>query len=362
MSQIDRTGAPPLIGTGERAPSMMDVAKMAGVSHQTVSRVLNGHPSVRPATRQRVHTAIDALGYRRNAVARALVRRRTDTIGVIATGSSLHGPLSTLVGIEEAAREHDYFVTVATLRDYGVESLNRVLEHFLGHGVDGIVVIVPHDTVAHVIDHFRAPVPIVMITSREEGRGRPSSPWLSRAHVDQYGGARAVTAHLLDLGHRDVLHVSGPQDWFDARIRVRGWRDEMQERGLDSTRLAVGDWHASSGYAIGLDTADRIRAGHGPTAVFAANDEMALGMLRAFWERGVGVPSEVSVAGFDDVAGAGYFTPPLTTVRQPFDDLGRACLQRLLDMIRPADAEPRDTGTVRIQPSLSIRASTAPPR
>jgi len=362
MSQIDQAGATPLLGAGERAPSMMDVAKVAGVSHQTVSRVLNGHPSVRPATRQRVHAAIDALGYRRNAVARALVRKRTDTIGVVATGSSLHGPLSTLVSIEEAAREHEYFVSVATLRDYGVESMNRVLEHFLAHGVDGIVVIVPHDTVAHVIDHFRAPVPIVMITSREEGRGRPSSASLSRVHVDQYRGARAVTAHLLDLGHRDVLHVAGPQDWFDARIRVQGWRDEMQERGLDSTRLTSGDWRASSGYAIGLETADQLRAGHGPTAVFAANDEMALGMLRAFWERGVEVPGEVSVAGFDDVVGAGYFTPPLTTVRQPFDDLGRACLRRLLDMIDATDAGSPDLETVRIQPSLAIRASTAAPR
>ena len=227
-----------------RPPAMSDVARLAGVSHQTVSRVLNDHPSVRPETRDRVLDAIATLGYRRNSAARALVTMRSGTIGVVTTGSALYGPTSTLIAVEEAAREQGYFVSVATIRRYDADTMHRVLEHFMDQGVEGIVVIAPQTDVAAAVDSFRAPVPVIMIAARDlpaDGEAtdvvRPAPGALGAPGailsiaVDQRLGARVATEHLLGLGHRTVLHLSGPLDWFDARERETGWRAALEERG-----------------------------------------------------------------------------------------------------------------------------------
>ncbi|PFG42343.1 LacI family transcriptional regulator [Isoptericola jiangsuensis] len=342
-----------------RRPSMADVAAVAGVSHQTVSRVLNGHPSVREETRGRVLAAIDELGYRRNSAARALVTSRSATLGVVTTGSALFGPTSTLIAVEEAARDRGYFVSVATLRTYDTASMHQVLEHFMDQGVDGIVVIAPHDEVAAAVESFRAPVPVVVVAALDDPSGAvhagEGSSTMSLA-VDQRLGARRATEHLLDLGHRDVVHVGGPHDWFDARERAAGWREAMESRGLVPARPRVRSWSAADGYAAGRDLAEALAAGEGPTAVFAGNDQLALGVLRALWERGVRVPDDVSVVGFDDVDGAAYFVPPLTTVRQPFAALGARGVEMLLAALEGASVPVQ-----RIEPELVVRSSTAPP-
>lgn len=196
---------------------MSDVARVAGVSHQTVSRVLNDHPSVRDETRARVLAAIADLGYRRNTAARALVTRRTGTIGVVTSGSALFGPTSTLIAVERAAREAGLFVSMATLARWDAAGVHQVLEHFMSQGVDGVVVIAAHDHAVEAVRAFGAPVPLVMVGPR--GLDHPG---LQAIAVDQYAGARIATRHLLDLGHRHVLHLAGPQDWLDARSRVRG--------------------------------------------------------------------------------------------------------------------------------------------
>ncbi|WP_418277735.1 LacI family DNA-binding transcriptional regulator [Isoptericola jiangsuensis] len=342
---------------------MADVAAIAGVSHQTVSRVLNEHPSVRDETRDRVLAAIDELGYRRNSAARALVTSRSVTWGVVTTGSALFGPTSTLIAVEEAARDQGYYVSVATLRSYDTASMHQVLEHFMDQGVDGVVVIAPHDEVAAAVESFRAPVPVVVVAALDEvpgsspgdGSGGSASSIMSLA-VDQRAGARLATEHLLALGHHDVLHVAGPQDWLDARERAAGWREALAARGLEPAVPRVRSWSAADGYAAGRDLAEAVVAGEGPTAVFAGNDQLALGLLRALWERGVRVPDDVSVVGFDDVDGAAYFVPPLTTVRQPFADLGARAVAMLLSALR-GEAVPRQ----RIEPELVVRSSTAPP-
>ncbi|ROS76669.1 LacI family transcriptional regulator [Cellulomonas sp. PhB143] len=330
---------------------MADVAQVAGVSHQTVSRVLNGHPSVRPQTRARVLAAIESLGYRRNSAARALVTSRSATIGVVTTGSPLYGPTSTLFAIERAARDAGYFVSVAALASYDGEAMRTVLEHLMSQGVEGIVVIAPQDDVAAAVDSFSSPVPVVLVAAREgAGTGLEVA-------VDQRAGARLATEHLVSLGHERIMHLSGPDDWFDARERVLGWRDAMADAGLGTAGLlAAGDWSAERGYRSGLGLADRTGAAR-PTAVFAGNDQLALGLLRAFWERGVRVPDDVSVVGFDDVEGAAYLVPALTTVRQPFDELGRECLDVLVAALGDV-AVARD---VAIAPRLVVRSSTAPP-
>lgn len=329
-----------------RPPAMGDVAAVAGVSHQTVSRVLNGHPSVRPETRERVLAAIAQLGYRRNTAARALVTRRTGTIGVVTSGSALFGPTSTLIAIENAARDAGYFVSVATVASWAGQGLSDVLEHFMTQGVEGVVVVASHDDAVAAVQAFDAPVPVVMVgpTGLPGGVGTVS--------VDQRLGARLATRHLVDLGHVDVLHLAGPTDWLDARARVEGWRAELAERGATGT-LVEGDWSADRGYAVGR----RLVHEGLPTAVVAANDQLALGLLRAFAEAGVRVPGDVSVVGFDDVDGAAHFFPPLTTVRQEFRCLGERCLALLLDVI---GGGPRPDET--IEPRLVVRASTGPPR
>lgn len=333
---------------GGRPPAMSDVAALAGVSHQTVSRVLNDHPSVRPETRERVLEAIAALGYRRNVAARTLVTRRSDTVGVITSGSALFGPTSTLVAVEHAAREHGLFVSVATVVDFTQDAVRLALEHFMSQGVDGAVVIAAQDDAIAAVRSFRAPVPVVVVgpTDLPPGSVHPVS-------VDQYQGARAATRHLLDLGHTRIAHLAGPQDWIEGRERLRGWRDELTAAGLTPPEPILGDWSADRGYAVGRELA----AGELPGAVFAANDQLALGLLHAFTEAGIRVPAEVSVVGFDDVDGSAHFAPPLTTVRQEFETLGRACLR----ILRSAIAGEAVAGEV-IAPHLVIRASTAAPR
>lgn len=331
-----------------RPPAMSDVAALAGVSHQTVSRVLNDHPSVRPETRQRVVEAIAELGYRRNTAARALVTRRTGTIGVITSGSALFGPTSTLIAIETAARDAGLFVSVATVPRWQGAGVRAALDHFMDQGVDGVVVIAAHDTALSSVQAFAAPVPVVMVGPRD----LPPGPVHTIA-VDQYGGARLATRHLISLGHREVLHLAGPLDWLDARARVHGWQDELAACGLPSGRLVDGDWSADRGYLVGLELA----GGELPTAIFAANDQLALGLLHAFAETGVRVPADVSLVGFDDVDGSAHFVPPLTTVRQEFDALGRRCLTMLRAAIAgepvPADVIPAH---------LVVRQSTSSPR
>jgi DNA-binding LacI/PurR family transcriptional regulator len=330
-----------------RPPTLSDVAELAEVSHQTVSRVLNDHPRVREETRQRVLDAIATLGYRRNSAARTLVTRRSGIIGVVTSGSALFGPTSTLIAIEVAARDAGLYVSVATVDKWRADSVSKVLEHFMSHGVDGVVVIAAHDDAVEAVRGFHEPVPIVMVGPKDL-----PGPMLSVA-VDQHAGARMAVRHLVGLGHREVLHLAGPTDWLDARARVRGWRAELVASGLTATTMVRGDWSADRGYEVGRE----LIAGDLPTAVFAANDQLALGLLRAFAEGGVRVPDDVSVVGFDDIDGSANFHPPLTTIRQEFGRLGRRCMEQLLASIAGEQVKPE-----LIQPSIVVRASSGPPR
>lgn len=327
---------------------MSDVAARAGVSHQTVSRVLNAHPSVRRETRRQVLEAIEELGYRRNAAARALVTRRTATIGVVTSGSPLFGPTSTLIAVENAARDAGYFVSVATVARWDTAFLTEALEHFMAQSVDGVVVIAASDEAVRAVQDYPSAVPVVMVGPKEApGTG------LHAVTFDQYGGARLATRHLAELGHREIIHVSGPLNWLDARERALGWRHELRSAGLHAAPPVPADsWNADRGYEVGLDL---LRDGL-PTAVFTANDQLALGLLRAFAEAGVRVPHDVSVVGFDDVDGSAQFFPPLTTVRQEFAELGRRCLGMLLDLLAGRPVDP-----VVVEAQLIVRASTGPP-
>ncbi|MCW2778701.1 MAG: transcriptional regulator, LacI family [Frankiales bacterium] len=343
---MDVAEDPPASRTRSRPPSMADVAARAGVSHQTVSRVINDSPSVSPTTRSRVVAAMDELRYRPNTAARALVTGRSRTLGVLSMSGTLFGPASVLAGVQAAARTADYAVTVVDLPSTQPEALRRSTGLLLRQGVDGIVVIAPVPSDGAALLEAACGVPVVVVEGQPAGEVRVVS-------VDQVAVGRLATEHLLEAGHRTVWHVAGPEQWHEAEGRRTGWEQALHRVGAVPPPVLRGDWSPASGYDAG-----RHLARTDVTAVFAANDQMALGVLRALWEQGRRVPEDVSVVGVDDIPEASYFSPPLTTVRQDFRELGRQGLSALL-----AQVEGQDRGRQRtsIPPTLVTRQSVAPP-
>ena len=330
-------------------PRSVDVARLAGVSQKTVSRVFNDEPYVSAEVRSRVLQAAEELGYRLNNAARALASGRTRSIGVVTLGTALYGPASLLMGIERAARDTGYALQVVNTMEGDPGGIVGAVESLLERGVDGVVVSEPIDEALQDKD-VRIDAPVLVL-------GAPSafnSPRVMTAGVDSRTLARVATDHLLDLGHPTVHHVAGPQRWYAARDRLEGWREALAARGLAEPPVVQGDWSATSGY-----TAGRELAGDGVTAVFAANDDMAIGVIRALVDTGRHVPDDVSVVGFDDVPVAAYLNPPLTTVRQPFDEVAQVGIKLLVHAIEQPDLEPLPASNPPVE--LVVRASTAPP-
>src|SRR5919107_805927 len=313
----------------KRRPVMSDVARLAGASHQTGSRVINDSRHVRAETRQRVEIAMRQLDYRPNSVARALVTGRSKTLGVVSFDTTLYGPASTLYGIERAAHDAGYFITIASLERLDRGSVLEAIERLRMQGVDGILVIAPQEGGARALLQAPAGVPLVALEAGPHDV-------VPLASVDQFAGARLATDHLLELGHRTVWHLAGPAGWPEAADRVRGWRDALEAAGAPLPPALEGDWSARSGHELARQLVDDPNV----TAIFVANDQMALGALRALHESGRRIPRDVSVVGFDDIPEAPYFTPPLTTVRQDFDEMGRRGLRLLLDTIALPDGPP----------------------
>ena len=327
-------------------PVMADVARLAGVSHQTVSRVLNGHPNVSSATKANVLAAIRDLGYRPNTAARALVTGKTNVLGVISFDTTLYGPASMLYGIERAARP-GHFVAIASLPSFDRASLTEAVQRFLGEAVAGIIVIAPQNAAVEALEGLAIGVPLVAVGCGVTAR-------LPSVRIDNVAGAELATRHLLDLGHRTVHHIGGPDSWHDARDRIDGWRQALRAAGAPEPGMPRGDWSARSGYEAGRQLAARPEV----TAVFCANDPMAVGFLRAAAEAGRRVPQDVSVVGFDDVQEAAYFSPPLTTVRQDFGALGERALHLLMSQITAGGEAPPLPPIV---PELIVRSSSAAP-
>lgn len=339
-------------GEPARAANIRDVARRAGVSHQTVSRVLNGHPSLRAETRDRVLAAMAELSFRPNRAARALVTSRSTTIGVLVGKGFEYGPAASLQAIDSAAREAGYAVDIAHLDDLDGGSIRSALDRLLAHGVDGLVILAPQTQTLGEIERLSITLPFVTVHSAQAQDDH-------RLSVDQSGGAALATRHLLELGHRRIAHIAGPEGWFETEARVRGYRGEMEAWGRSPEVLRSGDWTAESGYRAGRSLA----ADREITAVFSSNDQMALGLLHAFREGGRRVPEDVSVVGFDDIPEAAHYCPPLTTVRQDFPELGRRCMARLLALIGSVgtDAAGEAGAAPDVVPELVVRASTAAP-
>ncbi|WP_224751293.1 LacI family DNA-binding transcriptional regulator [Microbacterium helvum] len=328
----------------DRRVSMADVAERAGVSGQTVSRVVNGSPRVDPETRARVETAMAELGYRPHRAARALRTGRTQTLGLVVSTLASVGNSRMLQAVADAAASRGYALTVVTL---GPEaSVAGAFERLADQGVDGAIVLNEATGRVRDSDLRTAGLRLVVVDSPRDER-------FGVVVTDHAGGAESAVRHLLDLGHRTVHHLAGPAGSFAAAERERGWRAALDAAGVPVPDLVRGDWTAASGHG-----AASLLLAAGATAVFAANDQMALGLLRGVAEVGRAVPGDVSVVGFDDVADAADYRPPLTTVRQDFDALGARAVAALVDGIEAGAAAAFDTVPTR----LVVRESTAPAR
>jgi DNA-binding LacI/PurR family transcriptional regulator len=326
---------------------MADVARAAGVSGQTVSRVVNGRRNVDQTTRQRVLDAMRTVGYRPNSAARALRYGQFRSIGVIMAVASTFGNSRTLDAIASAAVAKGYSITLMPVTRPTRGEVMGAFSRLDEQAVDGVVILIEE----HELDQSEVEVPdglpVVVIDSN------PRSDY-TMVDTDQSQGAELATTHLLELGHRTVWHLAGPPHSYAAERRERSWRATLRRHGRDVPPVVVGDWSADSGHVQG----GTLCGDPAVTAVFAANDQMALGLLRALHERGRAVPGDVSVVGFDDMAEAAHFWPPLTTVRQSFAEVGRRAVDALLGEIASGE---REVTSIRVPTTLVLRSSTAPP-
>lgn len=329
-----------------REPSIMDVAREAGVSAQTVSRVATGKNVVRPQTREKVVEAMHRLGYRPNGAARALKSGRYRNIGVIMFSLSSYGNMRTLEAIAREAARAGYALTLIPL---GAASQSRVSGAFARlseQAVDGIVILIE----AHQLNESDIELPHGLPVVVVDSSAHYDQPVVD---TDQAQGARLATEHLLDLGHRTVWHVAGPDDSFSAQRRRESWQATLRSNGAAVPKALVGDWSADSGRVAGRE----LLLNESVTAVFVANDQMALGVMHAIHEAGLRIPVDISVVGFDDTPESASFWPALTTIRQHFDQVGVASLKALVAAI---EGQARERGDL-VPTELIIRDSTAAP-
>lgn len=329
----------------QRAPSMLDVAEASGVSHQTVSRVLNNHKSVSDATRKKVLATMEKMGYRPNLAARALVTGKSSTIGVLSYDTTLFGPASTLHAVQSSAREVGYAVSVVSLKAIDRASIENGIRELADAGVDGIVIIAPHYVDDKPLEAIPGGIPAVIVEGENKGP-------VASVNVDQQLGAQLAVEHLIKLGHKNIAHISGPPQWFETQKRLDGWKNGLENAMLPAKYLVAGDWSARSGY----EATKEILKNPKVTAIFAANDSMALGALKALSEAKIAVPAKMSLIGFDNLPESGFLVPELTTVIQDFDEVGKRCLDLLIHLIK---GEKVSKKSLAITPSLVIRSSTA---
>jgi len=334
--------------------TLKDVAREAGVSAQTVSRVVNHRPDVAPETRTRVKAAIAKLGYSPNVIARSLIQGHSNTLGVIGYGLELFGPTRVLAGIERKANELGFSLLLSLLDAFEPARMEGIVSSLLSRQVDGIIWAVPGHIPSFEWQTFRlerTAVPMVFLN-------KTPAPNQVIVALDNHLGAKLATDHLLALGYRRIGIITGPQDWWEAKQREIGWCQTMQEAGVHHLDLlnVTGDWSAASG-----DVAFRTLFARVPDiqAVFACNDQMALGALRAAAQLGLRVPEDLAIVGFDDIPEAAYFAPPLTTVRQAPAALGALAVEQIIALIQSQrQGDDSSAGVTWVKPQLVIRSST----
>jgi DNA-binding LacI/PurR family transcriptional regulator len=336
---------------GDRSPSVSirDVARAAGVSYQTVSRVINGSPSVKTSTRQTVLDAIDALGFHPNRAARALAGGPVQSVTVLASNTSLYGFAAALEGIEEQTREAGFAMGVRVVESVAASDVSDAVRRALDPA--GALIVIAFDRAGIAALGCVPPgAPVVaMVPAPADGK----APGYPAVWIDEYQAAREATQYLVSLGHKSVHHLSIPS-WNGPTRRLSGWRSALEEAGISVPKPVLAGWTAAGGY----ECARKLAADPDVTALLCGNDDIALGAIRAMHEAGRAVPADVSIIGFDDVPMARFYTPALTTVRQDFKALGKTCFAELQSVLNPGLPGGRQR-----QPraSLVIRESAGPP-
>lgn len=310
-------------------PSIRDVAALASVSHQTVSRVINEPDRVRPSTAERVNEAIAQLGYRPSKAARSLVTQDSMTIGVVVIHGAFYGPQQMTLAIDDAARARGYATSTVTVIDDSDASLAAAREHLLDLGVDGVVIVAWTGAMLSLAQNFAAELPTCVVAEGEVPEG------IARSHSDHHGGARQVTEALIAAGRTRIAHLSGPAEWLEAQSRTAGWR----AAGGDLCGPVVeAGWGAKGGYE-GVDLV--LAQDPDVDAIFAANDQVAVGVLRRLQELEIAVPDQIAVVGYDDIDEAPYLSVSLASVHQPFAEVGVAAAELLFNLVEGAPAGSR---------------------
>lgn len=327
----------------ERKANIYDVAQLAEVSHQTVSRVLNNHPSVKPATREKVESAIAGLKYRPNQAARQLVTSRSQMIGILIAGTELYGPWAILNAMEREARVEGYSVISISVSPDSPDSWSEGIEQLRNLDIDGVITIALSNEIVKEVEKSLASATIVIVDTE------PSKKF-DAVNIENYVGGKIATEHLINLGHKNIVHVTGPSDGYEGQQRRRGYEVAMRDAKLKPDVLQ-GDWSIETGYEIGKEIVARKTI---PTAIFSSNDHLALGIMKSLSEKKLRVPQDVSIVGFDNIPEAAYFSPALTTVHQDFDELGKLAINRMLIQLK----EPTSHAAFTIPPQLIVREST----
>ena len=329
-----------------------DVARQAGVSTKTVSRVLNHQGEISEDTRDRVQAVIDQMGYRPNILARSLVNQRSYMLGVVSWGLDFYAPSRIVVGIEQRARELGYSLFLHLISDPAQGNAQQILDTLAAHRVDGIIYAIPevsanHDWVQPA--QLENLPPLVFMNM-------PSRPGLLSVSVDNLQGGRIAARHLIEQGCQRIGVIRGPSGWWEAEERLSGWQEALEQAGLEihPERIVEADWSVESGMQA---MQALLRQSPDIDAVFASSDDIALGALTAAARLGRRVPQDLALAGFDNIPQAAYFQPPLTTVHQPLARIGRAAVDLLHYQIESgsqADSSP----AILQEPELIVRAST----
>jgi len=337
--------------------TIRDVAAAAGVSHQTVSRVINDRPDVAEETRRRVWHVIEELGYQPSAIARSLIQQRSFTLGVVIAGLKYVGPSRTLNGITKQSEEMGYTLLLKELPRFDTNDVEPLLNSLRARQVDGIIWAVPEVGSNRDWLHSQPPeLPIPMIFLTMQTRSD-----LFIVSVDNYTGGRTATEHLLAQGYQHIGHISGPLDWWEARQRKAGWQDALSEAGIQ-----VADHHWESGNwssASGEQAIRKLLDGYPEMeAVFVGNDQMALSVLQVACQKDFQVPQDLAVVGFDGIPEAAYYWPPLTTVHQDQQKLGCTAVRELVQIIEASQKDEAviEPKTISLQPKLIVRESSVP--
>jgi DNA-binding LacI/PurR family transcriptional regulator len=335
--------------------TIKEVASVAGVSTQTVSRVINERPDVSPETRRRVQEVIKALSYQPSALARSLISQRSYTLGVATAGLKHIGPSRTLSGITAAAEEAGYSILLKELPSYDTEEIAPIFQAFFSRHVDGIIWAVPEvaenrQWVTHPPADIEVPLVYITMEPREN---------LSVVTIDNYLGGRMAMAHLLEQGYRKIGHICGPLDWWEARQRMAGWHDVLTENGLaaEEDHCVEGNWSSASGALAIEKLYDQYPE---MDAIFVANDQMALSVLQFFAEKQIRVPQDIGIVGFDNIAESAFFSPALTTVQQDQHHIAKIAVAEVIKIIESGwqELDPVVPKPIILPPTLIVRQSS----